>query len=182
MSSVKFRSNGTGYIRWPRSGNGFVKTGENGMWVYGFWPADPTIAQLDAGLELVVTEPEPRTYLDSFVRCHGPLGTLALPLPDSVASPNEDLLYLNEQAPAYVGPSGNPDQRLAYLEHTLDAGRPILAGICLGTIDETWLDEEGGYWCATEFDLTRKGRKLINLMSDLYGADRRPLLVTYLDT
>ena len=173
--------NGTGFIRWPQPNDGYKVSGENGMWVYGFWPTTQD-APLDAGIELLVDGAEPRTYLDPFVRCHGVLGTLALPLPDVVASPNEDLVYRVENAPAYTGPSGDAVERMRYLEHTFDAGYPVLAGVCLGSIGETYVDQEGGYWSATHADLTRNGRKLTRLMGELYGSRRPAQLVTYVDT
>lgn len=147
------------------------------MWVYAFWRTD-TAAQLDAGLDLLTSSGEPRLR-DPFIRCHGPGGTLALPLPDVLATPYEEV-YLGD-VPRPVGPTGDAVERLRYLEHTLDAGRSILAGICLGTVDTVYADLRGDYWFATTPDLTRKGRKLVRLVSELYG-DRPHRLLTYVDT
>jgi hypothetical protein len=122
------------------------------------------------------------TYMrDPFIRCHGPESTIALPFPDSVASGMEaDRIYRDPPEPL---PTDGQHTRIEAEQHiydTLDAARPVLAAVILGTSATAWVDAAGDYFQATTEELTSRGRALIVALNTLYN--REPVLVTYLDT
>ena len=167
-----------GYITWPdRRFTTDPLLG--GMWVYAFWLADYT-EPVDAGLNIVNADITGLAR-DPFIHCSGPEHTIMLPKPERALRGGNVYPSDLEQPP--VDPT-DPDAlaRGTYLRHTLDAGVPVLAAICLGSTAKVYVNgTQDTYWAATPKDLNRRGRKLMKALSDLFGADRPVELVTYVD-
>lgn len=164
--------NGTGYISWPKGRRARPADGD-GMWVYAYWLYEP------------VKDPVFVDALakDPFVRCFGAEHTVQLPRPAMVASPNAPELYPPDREVRPVAPTDRDAlHRGNYLRSTLDAGKPVLAAVCLGTTSRVFAHEDDAqrYWYASWADLTRAGRGLVARLSKLYGP-RTTHLVTYVD-
>lgn len=176
----------TGYVKWPEGVEGWRDCGEGGMWVAAFWPANFSIAEdvplFDPAVDGLTDEDRAQTFTysrDSFVRCHGPEATIALPFPDSVASGQEaDRIYRDPADPPPEGASRQQVEQYAY--NLMDAAHPVLGALVLGTSATAWVDAEGSYWSASTEELTSRGRALVVALNTLY--DRPPVVVTYLDT
>lgn len=127
-----------------------------------------------------------RLFRDPFVHCHGVDHTIVLPVPDVVASPNEDRIYIpagqhRRHLTEYPRDPTDTDAHVDWTIQTYDAGQPVLTAVCLGTASRTWSIPGGQHWWATPKDLTFQGRKLLKALSRLYGG-RKVELVTYVDT
>lgn len=169
---------GTGCVKWPRVGRNFHHTTGDGMWVTAFYRTAFAPAQLDLVLEKSGTAAA-RRLVDSFIRCHGPGETVALPLPDCVVSPDAERIYPASISPVEVGPSGPASGRIEWLRFVLDAGVPVLAAVNLGSTHQVFAHTDtNDYWHASVKDLTWSGRRLLRNLAQLYG--RRPHLLTYI--
>lgn len=170
-----------GYIRWPGTEHASNREDQYGTWVYAFWLAEYT-EPVEAGLEIVPdTEAAASTeklLRDPFIHCEGPDYTIALPQPHNALGGS--LVYPATRRLEYTEPL-DPDaiHRGNYLRYTMDAGAPVLAAVCLGSVPFVYTLGVAG-WLATPKDLTRKGRKLVDAISELYGG-RPAHLVTYVD-
>ncbi len=150
----------TGCIRWPELGSFWSDGGEGGMWVYAFWPTNSAA-----------------TREDPFIRCHGPAATINLTRPDFIVKDAGEI-YDPPRAPRVVPADFDPESG-QYMLDVLDAGLPVLAAVCLGTTEITFM-HEGQYWFATDADLTQEGLDVVGALNLLYERSFR--LVTYLDT
>lgn len=149
------RMGSTGWVTWPSlPSERWHDTGEGGMWVMAYYLASPG--------------------RDDFVRCCGPKGTIALPLPDREISPAASRVYRDIEGTAAL-PWGMDRTEAVY-----DAGWPVLAAFCVGTSGTSLADANGDYFDASFEDLTLRGANVLTALSQLYG--RSPVLVTYLDT
>ncbi len=177
----------TGYVQWPEGIDGWGDTGEGGMWVAAFWLCDFSIEDIQPMFDPIgdgLTDAERAQMMtyrrDPFIRCHGPESTIALPLPDAVASGEQaDRIY--REPPEPLPAQGH--SRIEVEQHiydTLDSAHPVLAAVILGTSGTCWADNEGNPWQATTANLTSRGRALVVALNALY--DREAVLVTYLDT
>lgn len=170
----------SGCIDWP-TGNGYTtSTDRNGMWVYAFWLTDYS-EPVDVGLALV-TKAQHKLLKDPFVHCEGPQHTITLPKPYCTVGGNASRVYPPELQPEPAAAfGGDTDARGRYLRWTYDAGAQVLAAVCLGTSAAVYVDTKTEtYWQATTDALTRKGRKLVQALNELYGP-RHAELVTYVD-
>lgn len=152
------------------------------MFVYAIVPSVEGDSTEDSGVGLF--QPAVPTRRDPFVHCHEVLGTIALPMPDVIASPNTHRVYGNtaKHAASYPADTKDADARERWAIDTLSAGLPVLAAVCLGTTAHTYVHKTAGdYWYADIKQLTWSGRRLVQFLSDLYG-DRQVELVTYVDT
>lgn len=170
----------TGYVRWPKKIPG---SGQGGTFVYAFWTADYTEKRPDeTGLvELLTGSCDETVEADPFVTCSGPDNVIALPQPGLTFGPTCGEVYPPiPDALSHVTPS-HPDTRMRerYLAWTRDCGAPLLAAICLGSSNASYLPDGQTAWTAGMKDLTRPGRKIVSALDALYG--RRAHLVTYLD-
>lgn len=128
---------------------------------------------------------------EQFTHCMGPAGTILLPAPVfMVEAESPPDVYQVEVA---MPPIEIPDRLIgrevvyAYTEAAqqeimarCDSGRPVLAAVCLGTTNRSWVQPNGEYWHCTSDLITPKGRTLLAALQDLYKT--HPRLVTYLTT
>lgn len=165
-----------GYIKWPGAGYG-LNDDKYGTWVYAYWLAQYT-EPLEAGLDIVDGANVEHQLRDPFIHCEGPDYTIALPETHCVF--NATAVYPTARRLEYTDPL-DPDaiHRGNYLRYTMDAGAPVLAAICLGSVPFAYTLGVAG-WMADMHHLTRKGRKLIAAVSELYDG-REAHLVTYVD-
>lgn len=162
------------------------------MWVYAFVPAQYTlqVSQPMYAPDAPGLTDEQRAELleydeDPFLYCHGPDATIALPQPDSVASTTADLIYPDydrdhDQEPGPPVNYRDPQLVERRILDTMDAGRPVLAAVLLGTCGSAWVNDTGELWVCRTQNLTWPGRGLLTQLARLYSRD--PVLVTYLDT
>lgn len=159
----------TGYVCWPELPHPrWRDTGEGGMWVYAHWPVEAAAVEPRA-IDEVPTD----ITVDPFIRCHGPEATIALPLPDAVASPNGAEIYDSSWFDA------RPTEPADMLRAIYGASTPVLASVCLGTSGTAYADDNG-YFHAGMDDITDRGWVAIIALNRLYG--RQPVIITYLDT
>lgn len=99
---------------------------------------------------------------DSFVNCHEARDIIWLPQPDFIASDPGDVYQ--------------PDR-----DKLIDAGRSVLAAVCLGTSGHSYVNvARGEYFACTLDDFIPKGHAVLAVLEMMY--ERPPVLVTYLDT
>lgn len=146
----------SGYIDWHRLDTTIpwvrCRTGEH-TYVYAFWLADYGRNPTDHGVSLLKGEAE---HPDWFV--HASTGDHVLTAytpPGTIVSPNAGLVFAGH-----------------------GAARPLLAGVMLGSVDCIYRTT-GGMWWASEDDLTRRGKRLLKNLNELYL--REPVLVTFVD-
>lgn len=157
----------SGWVRWPTHLD--VHPDRAGMWVYAVVPAQAA------------------NELEQFTHCTGPSETLLLPEPDFLTGSSPEVYPVAVSAPPIAIPDRLVGRRAVatYTEQAqqeimarCDFGEPILAAVCLGTSNRSWVHPNGRYWRCT-FDLvTVEGNALLARLQSLFGT--HPRLVTYL--
>ncbi len=158
----------TGYIRWPTH---LRNSGEGGMWVYAVVPVDNRREPFVECCVEYPTLPAPNVFLD--------------PLPPSFQAEMKAVRSRRPQPRGLMSKSFWPIER--------HDSRDLLATVLLGTSGGSWSNlhpcsnpkckhQKGlPYWICSESDLTPEGKRLVALLSKLYGG-RKVHLLTFLDT
>lgn len=148
----------TGYIDWHKltAGRDWAEVKDTRhTYVYAFWPVDYGRSDVDHGVTLLKNED---LHPDWFVHAEEADSVLAAYCrPQTIVSPSfADVFDVNL------------------------AARPLLAAALLGTSSTRYVSADGrrAWWCTSD-DLTRRGKKLLKDLNQLYL--RTPVVVTFVD-
>jgi hypothetical protein len=147
----------SGYIDWHRLDTSMPwirqRQGEH-TYVYAFWLVDYGRATKDHGVGLLKNESE---HPDWFVHAATADHVLAAyTAPQTIVSPNFQSVFADNLS-----------------------ARPLLGSVLLGSTDCSYRNGDQFLWWAADQDLTRRGRRLIKDLNQLYL--RPPVLVTFVD-
>lgn len=157
----------SGCVRWPVHLD--THSDRPGMWVYAMVPAQAA------------------DEAEQFTHCLGPAGTLLLPEPDFLTGSSPEVYPVAVTAPPITIPDRLVGRRAVatYTEQTqqeimarCDFGEPVLAAVCLGTSNRSWVHPDGQYWRCTSDRVTARGNQLLAGLQAQFGT--HPRLVTYL--
>ncbi len=146
----------SGYIDWHRLDNTMPwvrqRTGQH-TYVYAYWLVDYGRTTRDRGVSILKGE---NLHPDWFIHARTADHVLdAYAPPSAVVSPNFTSVFRNKLR-----------------------AEPLLAAALLGNADAVYHNNGQMWWAATD-DLTRRGKRLLKAMNQLY--ERDAVLITFID-